>query len=169
MDLFRKKAVNTFVPNQACLAQCLSAFDLVFLGIGAVIGRKLQTSGELGVVAGKDPPHPAQISQLAVVITKKLFLVGHEFPRKTLQCNVSTPGFFIFPCLSVGQSRALIQPVFETRSNQIRKLSSNERFALIRAIRGQGPCFSDHRDYARSPASPDLGFGVAQNHLSPSD
>lgn len=38
MDLFRKKVINQSVENSAGLAQCLSAFDLVFLGVGAIIG-----------------------------------------------------------------------------------------------------------------------------------
>ncbi|MDI9817978.1 MULTISPECIES: amino acid permease [unclassified Legionella] len=39
MDLFRKKAVNELnQPGAMHLAKCLSALDLVFLGIGAIIG-----------------------------------------------------------------------------------------------------------------------------------
>lgn len=38
MDLFRKKAINEMTQADTHLAQCLSAFDLVFLGIGAIIG-----------------------------------------------------------------------------------------------------------------------------------
>jgi basic amino acid/polyamine antiporter, APA family len=38
MDLFRKKAVSDSLVSDRHLAQCLSAFDLVLLGIGAVIG-----------------------------------------------------------------------------------------------------------------------------------
>ncbi|ARG96225.1 amino acid permease [Legionella micdadei] len=38
MDLFRKKAVNDSLDTETGLAHCLSAFDLVFLGVGAIIG-----------------------------------------------------------------------------------------------------------------------------------
>lgn len=38
MDLFRKKAIHDSVDTDSHLAQCLSAFDLVFLGVGAIIG-----------------------------------------------------------------------------------------------------------------------------------
>lgn len=38
MDLFRKKAISAAVDEEARLAQCLSAFDLLFLGVGAIIG-----------------------------------------------------------------------------------------------------------------------------------
>ncbi|ASQ47473.1 amino acid permease [Legionella clemsonensis] len=38
MDLFRKKAVNEVCNTDSHLAQCLSALDLVFLGVGAIIG-----------------------------------------------------------------------------------------------------------------------------------
>lgn len=37
MDLFRKKDVNV-MDNGSGLEQCLSAFDLIFLGVGAIIG-----------------------------------------------------------------------------------------------------------------------------------
>lgn len=38
MDLFRKKAVNEVNQSDVQLAQCLSAIDLIFLGVGAIIG-----------------------------------------------------------------------------------------------------------------------------------
>ncbi|MCC5014458.1 MULTISPECIES: amino acid permease [unclassified Legionella] len=38
MDLFRKKAIHDSVDTDSHLAKCLSAFDLVFLGVGAIIG-----------------------------------------------------------------------------------------------------------------------------------
>ncbi|KTD51932.1 amino acid transporter PotE [Legionella quinlivanii] len=39
MDLFRKKAVNSESEDESSrLARCLSALDLVFLGVGAIIG-----------------------------------------------------------------------------------------------------------------------------------
>lgn len=38
MDLFRKKEINHGVDKNKNLAQCLSAFDLLFLGVGAIIG-----------------------------------------------------------------------------------------------------------------------------------
>ncbi|KTD61251.1 amino acid permease [Legionella spiritensis] len=38
MDLFRKKAIQDSINGGVCLAQCLTAFDLVFLGVGAIIG-----------------------------------------------------------------------------------------------------------------------------------
>ena len=38
MDLFRKKAINDSLKSSASLAQCLSASDLVFMGVGAIIG-----------------------------------------------------------------------------------------------------------------------------------
>ncbi|KTD07755.1 amino acid permease [Legionella jamestowniensis] len=38
MDLFRKKAVNEVCNSGSPLSQCLSALDLVFLGVGAIIG-----------------------------------------------------------------------------------------------------------------------------------
>lgn len=38
MDLFRKKAVNDSLDTESGLAHCLSAFDLIFLGVGAIIG-----------------------------------------------------------------------------------------------------------------------------------
>lgn len=38
MDLFRKKAINDSVDTDSHLVKCLSAFDLVFLGVGAIIG-----------------------------------------------------------------------------------------------------------------------------------
>lgn len=38
MDLLRKKAINVTVDSNKRLVQCLSAFDLVFLGVGAIIG-----------------------------------------------------------------------------------------------------------------------------------
>ena len=38
MDLFRKKVINPSIDTNKQLAQCLSAFDLVFLGVGAIVG-----------------------------------------------------------------------------------------------------------------------------------
>lgn len=38
MDLFRKKRISTAEDSEAHLTQCLSAFDLTFMGIGAIIG-----------------------------------------------------------------------------------------------------------------------------------
>jgi basic amino acid/polyamine antiporter, APA family len=38
MDLFRKKDVCGVIDNETSLARCLSAFDLTFLGVGAIIG-----------------------------------------------------------------------------------------------------------------------------------
>jgi APA family basic amino acid/polyamine antiporter len=39
MDLFRKKEINTLADDSRDdFRRCLSAFDLVFLGVGAIIG-----------------------------------------------------------------------------------------------------------------------------------
>jgi APA family basic amino acid/polyamine antiporter len=38
MDLFRKKEINSLMENRQYFRQCLSAFDLTFLGVGAIIG-----------------------------------------------------------------------------------------------------------------------------------
>ncbi|GGI92705.1 amino acid permease [Legionella impletisoli] len=38
MDLFRKKDISNQVDNTGHLRKCLSAFDLTFLGVGAIIG-----------------------------------------------------------------------------------------------------------------------------------
>ena len=38
MDLFRKKAIGDSVDDRSHLARCLTAFDLVFMGVGAIIG-----------------------------------------------------------------------------------------------------------------------------------
>ncbi|MGC1183187.1 amino acid permease [Legionella sp.] len=38
MDLFRKKKISTSIQDESHLEQCLTAFDLTFLGIGAIIG-----------------------------------------------------------------------------------------------------------------------------------
>lgn len=38
MDLFRKKEVGSASGNESHLVKCLSVFDLIFLGIGAIIG-----------------------------------------------------------------------------------------------------------------------------------
>lgn len=38
MDLFRKKDVCQSADNETHLAKCLTAFDLIFLGVGAIIG-----------------------------------------------------------------------------------------------------------------------------------
>ncbi|BCA93958.1 amino acid permease [Legionella antarctica] len=38
MDLFRKKDIAGSLDNESHLAQCLTAFDLTFLGVGAIIG-----------------------------------------------------------------------------------------------------------------------------------
>ena len=38
MDLFRKKTINDFNVRREDFQRCLSAFDLTFLGIGAIIG-----------------------------------------------------------------------------------------------------------------------------------
>lgn len=38
MDLFRKKEINTTFEHESHLVKCLSAFDLTFLGVGAIIG-----------------------------------------------------------------------------------------------------------------------------------
>lgn len=38
MDLYRKKDISTSFDNESQLAKCLTAFDLTFLGVGAVIG-----------------------------------------------------------------------------------------------------------------------------------
>lgn len=38
MDLFRKKDIKSSLEYESSLKQCLTAFDLTFLGIGAVIG-----------------------------------------------------------------------------------------------------------------------------------
>lgn len=38
MDLFRKKDIKDSIDNESTLTQCLSVFDLTFLGVGAIIG-----------------------------------------------------------------------------------------------------------------------------------
>ncbi|KTD72380.1 amino acid permease [Legionella tucsonensis] len=38
MDLFRKKEINASFESESHLVKCLTAFDLTFLGIGAIIG-----------------------------------------------------------------------------------------------------------------------------------
>ncbi|CAM2731616.1 amino acid permease [Legionella worsleiensis] len=38
MDLFRKKDIGDSLDNETHLAKCLTAFDLTFLGVGAIIG-----------------------------------------------------------------------------------------------------------------------------------
>ncbi|MDR3442067.1 MAG: amino acid permease [Legionella sp.] len=38
MDLFRKKGINVTAAGESQLAKCLSVFDLIFFGVGAVIG-----------------------------------------------------------------------------------------------------------------------------------
>ncbi len=38
MDLFRKKDIDQFTPIDSPLPRCLSVFDLIFLGVGAIIG-----------------------------------------------------------------------------------------------------------------------------------
>ena len=38
MDLFRKKEINAVIERDKEFSQCLTAFDLTFLGIGAIIG-----------------------------------------------------------------------------------------------------------------------------------
>lgn len=38
MDLFRKKPLNQEISVTSSLRSCLTAFDLVLLGIGAIIG-----------------------------------------------------------------------------------------------------------------------------------
>ncbi|KTD42775.1 amino acid permease [Legionella parisiensis] len=38
MDLFRKKEISTSFESESHLVKCLTAFDLTFLGIGAIIG-----------------------------------------------------------------------------------------------------------------------------------
>lgn len=38
MDLFRKKEISHSLENESHLAKCLTALDLTFLGVGAVIG-----------------------------------------------------------------------------------------------------------------------------------
>lgn len=38
MDLFRKKDIVEVKNKESCLAQCLTALDLTFLGVGAIIG-----------------------------------------------------------------------------------------------------------------------------------
>ncbi len=38
MDLFRKKDVTRSLDNESHLAQCLTALDLTFMGVGAIIG-----------------------------------------------------------------------------------------------------------------------------------
>lgn len=39
MNLFRKKIINDFNVRREDFQRCLSAFDLTFLGIGAIIGH----------------------------------------------------------------------------------------------------------------------------------
>lgn len=51
MDLFRKKVINA-TDKEATLAQCLSAFDLVLLGVGAIIGAGIFVL--TGIVAATD-------------------------------------------------------------------------------------------------------------------
>lgn len=38
MDLFRKKDITESLDNESRLAKCLTVFDLMFLGVGAIIG-----------------------------------------------------------------------------------------------------------------------------------
>lgn len=38
MDLFRKKEINSLAETTSSLKQCLSAFDLTLMGVGAIIG-----------------------------------------------------------------------------------------------------------------------------------
>ncbi|STY27867.1 amino acid permease [Legionella wadsworthii] len=52
MDLFRKKEINTSFESESHLVQCLTAFDLTFLGIGAIIGAGIFIL--TGVVAATD-------------------------------------------------------------------------------------------------------------------
>lgn len=52
MDLFRKKEINTSFESESHLVQCLTAFDLTFLGIGAIIGAGIFIL--TGVVAAVD-------------------------------------------------------------------------------------------------------------------
>lgn len=52
MDLFRKKEINTSFEDESHLAKCLTAFDLTFLGIGAIIGAGIFIL--TGVVASTD-------------------------------------------------------------------------------------------------------------------
>lgn len=52
MDLFRKKEINASFENESHLAKCLTAFDLTFLGIGAIIGAGIFIL--TGVVAATD-------------------------------------------------------------------------------------------------------------------
>ncbi len=52
MDLLRKKAINNGDKTDSNLAQCLSAFDLLFLGVGAIIGAGIFVL--TGIVAATD-------------------------------------------------------------------------------------------------------------------
>lgn len=52
MDLFRKKEINTSFESESTLVKCLTAFDLTFFGIGAIIGAGIFIL--TGVVAAMD-------------------------------------------------------------------------------------------------------------------
>lgn len=38
MDLFRKKEISSSLESESHLNRCLTAFDLIFFGVGAIIG-----------------------------------------------------------------------------------------------------------------------------------
>lgn len=52
MDLFRKKGITSSVDKDSSLVQCLHALDLLFLGVGAIIGAGIFIL--TGVVAATD-------------------------------------------------------------------------------------------------------------------
>lgn len=52
MDLFRKKEINASLAGESQLNQCLTAFDLTLLGIGAIIGAGIFIL--TGIVAARD-------------------------------------------------------------------------------------------------------------------
>ncbi|MBA2710927.1 MAG: amino acid permease [Tatlockia sp.] len=55
MDLLRKKAINNGGKTDSNLAQCLSAFDLVLLGVGAIIGAGIFVLTGIVAATGAGP------------------------------------------------------------------------------------------------------------------